>query len=98
MQRILREMGKLALLAGAFMWSAPDLASAQSARYCVTSVDRYGTAPVVTRPDGGPIAHELRIGQCGIRITGECLGAWCQVSFRGGYGWVHMRHLSKDRR
>ena len=84
------------LTAAAFAPGAGLPARAQATTYCISATDGTGTAPVVTRPDyAGYVVHSLPLGFCGIRITGECMEQWCQISFRGGSGWINMRYVSR---
>lgn len=68
-----------------------------TATYCVTNVGPHGYAPVVTRPDWtGKEAAALPYRSCGVRISGECIGSWCQITYRQSRGWINMSYLSSD--
>ncbi len=68
-----------------------------TATFCVTTVGPHGYAPVVTRPDwAGEEAAALPYRACGVRISGECMGSWCQITYRQSRGWINMSYLSSD--
>jgi hypothetical protein len=74
-------------------FAGTDAARQTEANYCVSKVAIFGKAPVLDHPDGSNVLYRLALGRCDIRITGACQGRWCQVTFKGGKGWMFRSFL-----
>lgn len=64
--------------------------------YCVRDV----ASDDVLNVRSGPNASRSKVGAlpydaCGVRITGQCVGRWCPIEWRGIYGFVNTRFLGE---
>ena len=75
---------------------APSMAD-QQITWCVSRVAIFGKAPVLDHPDGNKVLYRLDLGRCDVRMTDQCQGLWCHVTFKGGKGWMFRSFLRQGR-
>ncbi|MGE0459553.1 MAG: SH3 domain-containing protein [Bauldia sp.] len=63
--------------------------------HCVINVRSDDVLNMRTAPSAtAPIIAQKAYGQCGIIVTGACLGNWCPVEDGHNPGWVHRTYIA----
>lgn len=74
-------------------WSVP--AASQTRMLCVHDIEPPNSLGVHASPNGtSPVVARFPAKSCGIKITGDCSGSWCQVSFDNRTGWVDHKFMA----
>lgn len=91
--------GVAGLMLAAYMFIAPIMAKAEPVvigeEHCVVNVDPGDGLNVRTGPGvAAPAIGSLWPGQCGVFVTGPCLGNWCPAEDGHLLGWVHRDYIA----
>ena len=94
MTRVLTMAYTAAVLASA--GGTPAVAQVvEGEEHCVVNVKATDGLSVRAKPSvSGTLVTTLRYGQCGVVVTGACIGSWCPIEDGHDAGWVNSRFIS----